>query len=106
MINLIAILVALAGILAVAGDSAYLMLLDKAAKTRGLAGAQVNRYVSSQWKTVGAVGGVSLLALLMTTGGTFMDILAILLAAGAGTMAVGHLGKVRQKYGNPPSIGS
>ena len=106
MINLIAILVALAGILAVAGDSAYLMLLDKAAKTRGLAGARVNRYVSSQWKTVGAVGGVSLLALLMTTGGTFMDILAILLAAGAGTMAVGHLGKVRQKYGNPPSIGS
>jgi hypothetical protein len=40
----------------------------------------------------------------MTTGGTFMDIVAILLAAGAGTMAVGHLGKVRQKYGNPPSI--
>ncbi|WP_134323736.1 hypothetical protein [Cumulibacter soli] len=106
MINLIAILVAIAGILAVAGDAAYLMLLDKAAKSRGAAGSAVNRYVSSQWKTVGAVGGVSLVALLMTSGGTFMDIVAILLAAGAGTMAVGHLGKVRQKYGNkPPAIG-
>lgn len=106
MINLIAVLVALAGILAVAGDAAYLMLLDKAAKSRGSAGGQVSRYVSSQWKTVGAFGGVSLLALLMTTGGTTMDILAILLAAGAGTMAVGHLGKVRQKYSNPPSLGA
>lgn len=101
MINLIAILVALAGLLAVAGDSAYLLLLDKAAKSRAAAGAHVNRYVSSQWKTVGALGGISVLALLMTTGGTFMDIVAILLAAGAGTMAVGHLGKIRQKYGTP-----
>lgn len=104
MINLIAVIVALAGILAVAGDSAYLFLLDKAAKSRGAAGAQVNRYVSSQWKTVAVIGGASLLALLMTTGGTFMDILAVVVAAGAGTAAVGHLGKVRQKYGNPPSI--
>jgi len=106
MIHLIALLVAIAGLLAVAGDAAYLGLLDKAAKSRGAAGRPVNDYVRSQWKTVGAVGGAALLALLLTSGGAFADILAILLAGGAGTLAVGHLGKVRQKYGDtPPAIG-
>lgn len=106
MIHLIAVIVALAGILAVAGNAGYLMLLDKAAKSRGAAGKPVNDYVKSQWKTVGAAGGAAAVALLLTSGGVFSDILAMLLAAGAGTIAVGHLGKVRQKYGNtPPAIG-
>ena len=105
MIHLIAVIIAIAGILAVAGNAGYLLLLDKAAKTRGSAGRPVNDYVSSQWKTVGAAGGAALLALLMTNGGWFADILAMLIAAAAGTVAVGHLGKVRQKYGSKPELG-
>lgn len=102
MIHLIAVIIALAGILAVVGDAAYLMLLDRAAKSRGAAGRPVNDYVKTQWKTVAAAGGAGLVALLLTAGGWFSDILAMLLAAGAGTIAAGHLGKVRQKYGSTP----
>ena len=106
MIHLIAVLISIAGLLAVAGDAGYLMLLDKAAKSRGAAGRTVNDYVKTQWKTVAIAGGAGALALLLTSGGWFVDILAMLIAAGAGTMAVGHLGKVRQKYGNKPELGA
>ncbi|WP_153502722.1 hypothetical protein [Cumulibacter manganitolerans] len=106
MIHLIAVLISIAGLLAVAGDAGYLMLLDNAAKTRGAAGRPVNDYVRSQWRTVAAAGGAGLLALLLTSGGWFVDILAMLIAAGAGTIAAGHLGKVRQKYGDTPQLGA
>ncbi|GAB3307400.1 hypothetical protein EK0264_06745 [Epidermidibacterium keratini] len=101
MIHLIAVLVSIAGILAVAGNGAYLALLGSVAKKKGAAGAPTEQYVRKQFPAVAAAGGAALLALLMTSGGAFMDIVAILVAAGAGTVALGHLGKTRDRYGKP-----
>lgn len=105
MIHLIAVLISIAGILAVAGNGAYLALLGSVAKKKGAAGAPTEQYVRKQMPPVAAMGGAALVGLLLTSGGTFLDILAILVAAGAGTAAVGHFNKIRGRYGNPSISG-
>ncbi|PRZ42545.1 hypothetical protein CLV47_105167 [Antricoccus suffuscus] len=98
IINLIAVLVAIVGVLAVVADGAYLKLLDSVAKKRP--GGEVTRkYVSKQWPAVGVAGAGSLVALLMTTGGSVMDVIAVLLALVAGGAAATQLKNVHRKYG-------
>ena len=100
IIDLIAILIAIVGVLAVVADGTYLKLLDSVAKKRP--GGEVTRkYVSKQWPAVGVAAAGSLVALLMTSGGTVLDVLAILVALAAGGAATTQLGNVHKKYGKP-----
>jgi len=100
IINLLAVLVAIVGVLAVVADGAYLKLLDSVAKKRP--GGEVTRkYVSKQWPAVGVAGAGSLVALIMTSGGTVLDIIAILIALAAGGTAITHLKNIHKKYGEP-----
>ena len=87
MIHLIAVLAALAGLLAAAAHGGYLAMLGSAANRRA-GGEPANQYVRSRIPVAGVTLGVALLALLLTTGGTGPDILAIL--AGAGSAVVGY----------------
>lgn len=97
MINLIAILIAIVGVLATLGHLGYLAMLNNAANKRA-GGAPISQYVKSRWAIAGGTTAVSLVAWLFTAGGTGMDILAIILAAGSGAVATKSLQSTQARY--------
>jgi hypothetical protein len=97
VLNLIAVLVALGGLLAALGHGGYLAMLGSAANRRA-GGEPVSQYVRSRTPVAAATVGVALLALLLTTGGFGADILAILAGAGSGVVAYQALQNTRTRY--------
>jgi hypothetical protein len=97
VLNLIAVLAALAGLLAAVAHGGYLTMLGAAANRRA-GGEPVNQYVRSRVPVAAVTLGVALLALLLATGGPAADILAIF--AGAGSSIVGYqaLQSTRTRY--------
>jgi hypothetical protein len=97
LLNLIAVLAALAGLLTTVAHGGYLAMLGAAANRRA-GGEPVHQYVRSRVPVAAVTLGVSLIALLLATGGPVADILAIL--AGAGSSVVGYqaLQGTRSRY--------
>jgi hypothetical protein len=97
VLNLIAVLAALAGLLAGLAHGGYLAMLGSAANRRA-GGEPVSQYVRSRIPVAGVTVGVALLALLLTTGGTGADILAIVAGAGSGVVSYQALQSTRTRY--------
>lgn len=97
MVHLIAVLAALAGLLTALGHGGYLAMLGSAANRRA-AGDPVNQYVRSRVPMAVATLGVALFALLLTTGGSFADVLAIVAGAGSGVVAYQALQGTRARF--------
>ncbi|MDQ4104115.1 MAG: hypothetical protein M3186_10530 [Actinomycetota bacterium] len=97
VLNVIAVLVAIAGLLAAAAHGGYLAMLGSAASKRA-GGEPVSDYVRSRIPVAGVTLGVALLALLLTTGGAGADVLAILAGAGSGVMGYQALQSTRTRY--------
>jgi hypothetical protein len=97
MLNLIAVLIAIAGVLAALGHVGYLALLNNAAGKRA-GGAPVAQYVKTRWPVAAGTTAASLFAWLLTSGGDTLDIIAILLAVGSGVTATKALQSTQQKY--------
>ena len=97
LVNLIAVIVALASVLAALGHVGYLAMLNNAAGKRA-GGTPVAQYVRSRWAVAGGTTAASLFAWLLTAGVSTLDIVAILVAAGSGVVATKALQSTRDRY--------
>ncbi len=97
LIHLIAVLAALAGLLAALGHGGYLAMLGSAANRRA-GGDPINQYVRSRVPVAVVTLGVALFALLLTTGGSFADVLAIVAGAGSGVVGYQALQSTRARF--------
>lgn len=98
MVNLVAVIVVLAGLLAALAHDGYLALLGSAARKRA-GGGPVAQFVRSRWLVAGGTTGVALLALLLVgADSTFFDIVALLGGGGAGFAAVKSLQSTQQRF--------
>jgi len=94
LIALIVVIVALVGALAHVG---YLALLNSAARRRA-GGGPVTNYVTSRWPVAGVTTAGAVIAGLFSLGGGFLDVLAILLGAASGGVAIKALESTQKKY--------
>jgi hypothetical protein len=97
VLNLVAVIIALAGLIAALAHDGYLALLQSAARKRA-GGGPVAQYVRSRWPIAGVTTAVALLALVMTGGGAVSDVFALLAGAGSGVVASQALQSTRQRY--------
>ncbi|HEY6423908.1 MAG TPA: hypothetical protein VIY28_11795 [Pseudonocardiaceae bacterium] len=97
MLELIAVLAALAGLLAALAHGGYLWMLKSAANQRA-GGEPVSAYVRSRVPVAAATVGVALFALLLTTGGSVADVLAIVAGVGSGVVGYQALQGTRARY--------
>ncbi|MGH3863695.1 hypothetical protein [Actinokineospora sp.] len=98
MLDLIAVIVAIVAFVAALGFAGYLALLNSAARKRGVSGAPVAQYVRGRWPIAGVTTAGALLGWLLTSGGGFADVLAILVAGGSGAVAGSSLSTTMAKY--------
>ncbi|HYZ10258.1 MAG TPA: hypothetical protein VE709_17045 [Pseudonocardiaceae bacterium] len=97
MVHAIAVIIALAGLLAALAHGGYLLMLGSAAGRRA-GGEPAATYVRGRLPLAGGTLAVALLALLLTSGGTFPDVLAVVAGAGSGALAYRALQDTRERY--------
>lgn len=99
MLHIIAVIIALAGLGTSLAHGGYLAMLGSAAGRRA-GGEPVGQYVRGRIPVAAVTVGVALLALLLTNGAGFADLLAIVAGGGAGAVSYQALQGTRTRYRN------
>lgn len=101
VIDLIATIITVLGLLAALGYGGYLLLLSsQAAKRPG-----ANQLATDMRKRLPAAGGLALgaiVALLLTGGGVPLDVIGLLVGGGVGLASVSQLQNARRRLASPP----
>lgn len=93
----IAVVLALVSLVVSLANAGCLGLLGSAANKRA-GGGEISTYVKGQLPVAAGATVASLVALLFTQGGLFLDVLAILLAVGSGATAATALQGTRARF--------
>jgi hypothetical protein len=97
MFELIAVIIALAGLVAALAHDGYLAMLGSAANKRA-GGAPIAQFVRGRWVVAGSTTAAGLLSLLLATGGGFAAVVAIILGAGTAGVAMKALQGTRERF--------
>jgi hypothetical protein len=101
VIDLIATIITVLGLLAALGYGGYLLLLSsQAAKRPG-----ANQLATDMRKKLPAAAGLTLgaiVALLLTNGGVPLDVIGLLVGGGVGLVSVNQLQNARRRLASPP----
>lgn len=97
VLHVVAVLVALGGLLAAVAHGGYLALLGSAANQR-IGGEPVRQYVRSRIPAAAVTIAVALFALVLSAAGPVADVLAIATGAGCGAAAYHALQGTRARY--------
>lgn len=98
--GVVALLVALAGLLVTLGNAGYLAMLSSATRGKGMSGGPTADYVRDRRKPAGILLLVALIGLAFTSGGVVPDLIGLVLGAGAGLGASRALGSTRKRFHN------
>jgi hypothetical protein len=101
--GIVATVIALLGLLVALGHVGYLVMLNGAARKRGLSGGATADYVSGRWKVAGGTAAIALLGVLLTNSATVpVDVIGLLVGGGAGVAAKGALDATRRQFRGTP----